>query len=166
MKMNKRITRALAALFIMLLTFSSCAPAFAKIGETYVSRVGGLRVHKSASGSSEVVGKLKKGERVIHRGTAKSWWKIETASGGTGFVYRSYLKAVEPTWKKGAYYEIAKTSRAVVRQGPRSQATKIGTIKKGTTVQLVAKQGNWGRIKLSNGNKGWVMLKFLSYQKG
>lgn len=167
MKLKRDFRRVAVAFFAMVLTFTACAsPALAKVGQTYVSRVGGLRVHKSPSGSSAVVGKLARGEKVIHRGTSKGWWRIENSDGDSGYVYRTYLKPVGQTWKKNAYYKVYKTSKATVRQGPRAQASKLGTIKRGTTVQLVSKQGKWGQVKLSNGNKGWVQLKFLTYSKG
>lgn len=167
MQFKSGFRRTVVALFVLALTFTAYAsPALAKVGQTYASRVGGLRVHSKASGSSEVVGKLARGEKVIHRGTSKGWWRIETASGATGYVYRTYLKAVGQTWKKNAYYKVYKTSKATVRQGPRAQAAKAGTLKRGTTVQLVGKQGNWGQVKLSNGNRGWVQLKFLTYSRG
>ncbi len=166
MKLKRGIQRAVIAFFILTLTLTAWAPAMAKVGQTYASRVNGLRVHRRPSGTSEVIGKLSKGEKVIHRGTSSGWWKVENASGHVGYVYRTYLKQITPTWKKNAYYRIYKTSRATVRKGPRSQAVKLGTIKRGTTVQLVAKQGNWGRVRLSNGNSGWVQLRFLTYSRG
>lgn len=167
MKRKRGFRRAAVALLVMVLTFTVyVSPALAKVGQTYVSRVGGLRVHKGPSGSTDVVGKLARGEKVIHRGTSKGWWRIENSDGDSGYVYRTYLKPVGQSWKKNAYYKVYKTSKATVRQGPRAQASKLGTVKRGTTVQLLAKQGNWGQVKLSNGNKGWVQLKFLTYSKG
>ena len=163
MKFKRGIQRAVIAFFILTLTLTAWAPAMAKVGQTYASRVSGLRVHKGPSGTSDVIGKLSKGEKVIHRGTSGGWWKVENANGAEGYVYRTYLQQVTPTWKKNAYYRVYKTSRATVRKGPRSQAGKLGTVKRGTTVQLVAKQGDWGKIKLSNGNTGWVQLRFLTF---
>ena len=159
--------RVLCTLFVAVLLLSSVSlTVSAKVGQMYVSRVGGLRAHEKALGASPVIFKLSKGEKVEHLATANGWWQIKTASGQVGYVYRTYLKSVGNPIKKNAFYKVYKTSNLTVRKAPRSIADKLGTIKRGTSLQLKAKRGNWGFVKLKNNRSGWVQLKYLSYLRG
>jgi uncharacterized protein YgiM (DUF1202 family) len=155
----QRLTAVLVVLMFLMTAFS---PALAKVGRTYVSRVNGLRVRTRGMSGSPVIGKLHRGQKVIHRGSSKGWWLIETSKGLRGYVFRTYLKPVEPQWIRNANYRIYKTRRAVVRRGPRPAADKVGTIQRGTVVKLTGKQGNWGKIRVG-ARSGWVQLKFLSF---
>lgn len=166
-KIGAKAHRLLCATIVTVLLLTSFAvPALAKVGQTYQSRVAGLRVHKSASGKSEIVFKLSKGQKVIHKATTKGWWLIKTTDGNEGYVYRTYLKQAGKPIKKNAIYKVYKITNLAVRKAPRSAADKLGSIRRGTNVQLKNKRGNWGYVKLSNGNTGWVQLKYLQYVKG
>lgn len=164
--MKRRFRRIAAALFVLVLTLSACiSPAFAKVGKTYASRVEGLRIHEKANGGSAQIGRLTRGQKVVHLASSKGWWKIQTADGKKGYVYNSYLKPVEPTWVKNGYYKVYKITKATLRSGPRSEAAKSGELKRGTIVRLLSKQGNWGKVKASSGKSGWVQLKYLTPSK-
>ncbi len=162
--MAKRMLCAVLVALTLVSVFT--VPAFAKVGQTYESRVQGLRAHAGPNGTSEIVFKLEKGEKVIHKATSKGWWFIKTKDGKEGYVYRTYLKATGNPIKKDALYKVYKITNLAVRKAPRSAADKLGTIRRGTTVQLKNKRGDWGYIKLSNGKQGWVQLKYLSYVSG
>lgn len=162
MKKKYGIRRLTAVLVILMFLMAAFSPALAKVGRTYVSRVAGLRIRSKPVMYSPVIGKLSRGQKVIHRGSHRGWWLIETNKGFKGYVYHTYLKPAEPQWIRNANYRIYKTTRAVVRSGPRPEAEKLGTIKRGTVVKLKAKQGNWGKIRLGV-RSGWVQLKFLSF---
>lgn len=159
-----KVKRLLCVICILVLSMGIFAtPAYAKVGETYASRVSGLRLHAKPDGQSEVVGRLHKGEKVVHKATSKTWWKVMAKDGTEGYVFRDYLKPLVQTIKKNAYYTVYKTSKLTVRNGPRASSDKLGTIKRGTVVRLGSKQGGWGLVKLSNGKKGWVQVKYLKY---
>ncbi|MEA4897398.1 SH3 domain-containing protein [Bacillota bacterium Meth-B3] len=141
-------------------------PASAKVGQTYKSRVQGLRVHKAPSGDSEIIFKISQKQTVIHKATVKGWWKIKTADGKEGYVYRTYLKAAGNPIKKNAIYKVYKITNLTVRKAPRSIADKLGSIRRGTQVKLQNRRGDWGFVKLANGKGGWVQLKYLNYVRG
>ena len=168
--MNEFLTKAkrmLCMVFVSVFLLSAvAAPASAKVGQTYQSRVQGLRVHQSPKGSSDIVFKLQKGQKVIHKSTSNGWWKIKTTDGQVGYVYRTYLKLFGNPIKKNAYYKVYKITNLAVRKAPRTAASKLGTVRRGASVQLKNKRGSWGYVKLSNGNTGWVQLKYLQYLRG
>ena len=161
-----RFKRAVCVVFLLVFTMTAAAvPASAKVGQTYVSRVQGLRVRRQP-GSTDVITKLKKGQKVIHKGTSSGWWLIKTEEGYTGYVYRTYLKSLAQKIVKNGFYRIYKANNVTVRKAPRSTADALGTLKRGTTVQLKAKSGDWGLVLTGAGNKGWVQLKYLQYLRG
>ena len=117
-----RMKKALCVFCVALMVFAGTAISVsAKVGQVYVSRVNGLRVRRKP-GSTEVITKLSKGEKVIHKGTDSGWWKIKTKDGYTGYVYRTYLRAASQKLVKNGYYKIYKASRVTLRQAPRAGA--------------------------------------------
>ncbi|MDO4546970.1 MAG: SH3 domain-containing protein [Clostridia bacterium] len=164
----RRIRIAVVAALIAIMTMASVTPALAKVGDVYICRVNGLRVHAKANGSSDVIGKLNKGDKVVHKATKNGgWWKIQTVDGDhIGFAYRSYFKPAGNIVKKNAYYRVYKISKATVRSGPRAISDKVATVKRGTQVQLLGKKNNWAYVKGSNGSKGWIQMKYLKYVNG
>ena len=162
-----KVRRALSAVLVALVMLSLLPlPVSAKVGQTYKSRVQGLRVHKAASGDSETIFKISQKQVVTHKATVKGWWKIKTADGREGYVYRTYLKAAGNPIKKNAIYKVYKITNLTVRKAPRSIADKLGSIRRGTQVKLQNRRGDWGLVKLANGKSGWVQLKYLNYVKG
>ncbi len=55
-----------------------------------------LKLRKSPSTSADVLSRLKNGQYVIVTAVSGNWAKVETGSGQTGYVYKTYLKRVYP----------------------------------------------------------------------
>ena len=79
MKKKCGVQRLMAVLVVLMLLMTAFSPALAKVGRTYVSRVNGLRVRTKGMSGSPVIGKLYRGQKVIHRGSSRGWWLIETS---------------------------------------------------------------------------------------
>ena len=54
-------------------------------------------------------------------------------------------------------YGIIFTPSVTVKSAPEEDGTKIFVIHEGTKVQVIENSGEWSRIALMNGNKGWIM---------
>ena len=55
-----------------------------------------LKLRKSPSTSASVLARLKNGQYVIVTAVSGNWAKVQTGSGQTGYVYKTYLKRVYP----------------------------------------------------------------------
>ncbi len=77
-----------AVVLALLLCLIPCCAALAKTGKVTASS---LRIRKSASTDSSVVGTLKQGATVTIKDSTGSWYKI-SANGKTGYVYKKYIK--------------------------------------------------------------------------
>ncbi len=157
------ITPRKVAAFILLTAFMgiSAPPASAALNKVYVCKVQGLAL-RAGPGSIDYISKLDKGDKVLHVGTKNRWWRVKTKQGYVGFVKKANLT---PTSRliKDAIYKVSKTSALKVYAAPRTQSKALGTVKRGTAVQLKTVRNDWSYVKLENGNSGWVRHKFLQF---
>ncbi len=49
-----------------------------------------------------------------------------------------------------------------IRKGPGMTYGKVAHLPEGYSVKVVKKSNGWAQIKLQNGHKGWVSMKFLA----
>jgi uncharacterized protein YgiM (DUF1202 family) len=159
-----RVRRSVLGLICLVLALSlALAPlsAAAEKGRIYKSTDNGVRIREKAQSGSAVIGKLRKGEKVIHLSTKNNWWRIKTASGLTGYVFPSNLKYYR-TYDVGKTYRASSTKGIKVYKKASSNASVKGTLTRQFTVVLLAKSGNWGLIRvIKNGKVGYVPLKNL-----
>ncbi|MDY2919704.1 MAG: phage tail tip lysozyme [Lentihominibacter sp.] len=91
-------------------------------------------------------GTYKKGKILTIVGKSGNWGKLENGY----FVYLKY------TTKYTASYKVKTTTRLNYRTGPGTKYARKGTYKKGKTLTVVSKSGNWGKLK----NGYYVYLKY------
>ena len=101
------------------------------------------------------IGKLNKGDKIEYLGESGSWGKARY-SGKTGYVYGSYVGEYTSTNTK---YVTATTLN--VRSGAGTNYSIIGSLSKGTKVEVISTTNGWSKIKY-NGSTGYVSSQYLS----
>ncbi len=136
-----------------------------------------LNVRSSGSGSSEVIGALKKGTSVNIVGVSGDWYKVQYNS-SYGYVSSKYItvngtasttpptntsntpSSTTPTSNKIGTVNLGnKTSSLNLRQNPSGNI--IGGLCSGTKVQILDNNGKWYKIN-SNGTIGYVCSDYIS----
>ena len=154
---------ALWVLCLMLIASMTFAPlgALADSGRIYKAVEGGVRIREKAQSGSNVVGKLKKGEKVICLSVKNGWYRIKTSSGLTGYVFPSNLKYYR-TYEVGKIYRASSSKGVKVYKKAVTSSGLKGTLTRKYKVVLLAKTSNWGLIRvIANGKVGYVPLKNL-----
>lgn len=92
--------------------------------------------------------------------------------GKTGYMEHRYLVAVEtegetPSGNEGFWHMVIQTGNTGslnLREQPKSGTKVLGQYANGTTVVVLEKLGDWGKV-LVEGRTGYMMLKFLAPSK-
>lgn len=151
--------------FICLVLAASLAfmplGASAAKGKIYRATEGGVRIREKAVSGSMVIGKLKKGEKVIHLSTKNNWWRIKTAKGLIGYVFPTNLKYYK-TYDVGKLYKASSAKGVKVYKKASTASGVKGTLNQKYKVVLLAKSGKWGLIRvIKNGKVGYLPLSSL-----
>ncbi len=160
-----RVRRTVLGLICLVLMASFAlapASAFAAKGKIYKATTGGVRIREKAQSGSTIIGKLKKGERVIHLSTKNRWWRVRTTNGLTGYVFPTNL-AYYRTYNVGKIYRASSAKGVKVYKKATAKAGVKGTLTRKYSVVLLAKKGNWGLIRvIKNGKVGYLPLNSLT----
>ena len=141
-------------------------------------RVNKLPVFKSASIRSKKLGSLKKGTKVYMIRWNSKWAYIEL-KGHRGYTATAALKrvanvtptvkpTVAPTPKPAsgtAIEAVVSANSVTVYKKAGSASGKLGTLKKGTVVELLAAAGKWAYIRLG-GKTGYCLMSALTKKEG
>ena len=130
-----------------------------------------LRIRKSPSTSSDVIGYLTNGEIFNIDGKEGSWYKIN-ANGKVGYIHGDYVKEVSGNsnsssnnsgsnsnldtslaGKKGTVVNVSTSLR--VRQSPGTSSSVVGSLRGGQTFEIKGKSGSWYYIN-ANGLTGYI----------
>ena len=110
---------------------------------------------------------MKKGAKVdIVAKSSNNWYKVKYGK-GFGYVYSKYVtvKSETPTTKEDVAYSATGTvkSNVYVRETASTSAKKLGVLKKGTEVTIVAKTSTeaWYKVKYNDGY-GYVSSKYVT----
>ena len=119
---------------------------------------GSLNVRKSATTSSTVVTKLKKGTYVTLISKSGSWWRISYGKGQYGYCHSDYIDELD---SKVAI--VATSSGSLnVRSGAGTNYSKVGSLPKGETVLVLLKGSSWSRILYHGSKTGYVSNQYIS----
>jgi uncharacterized protein YgiM (DUF1202 family) len=121
----------------------------------------GFNVRKTPSTSLKRLGLIKKNSNVTIVAITGDWYKIRY---GKGY---GYIKAVKNGLSITKKEQITKNRGTVVapsglnvRKSASINSPKTGWLKKGTSVTIVSKNGDWYKIKYGK-SYGWVNKKFV-----
>ena len=62
--------------------------------------------------------------------------------------------------------EIVKVDKLNVRKGPSVENDRIGSLDRGMVVEIVETNDGWNKVKLSNGEEGWINGDYTDKEKG
>ncbi|MFT8389754.1 MAG: SH3 domain-containing protein [Sporolactobacillus sp.] len=120
-----------------------------------------LNVRSEASTSGHIITTLKKGSSVSVTGTSGNWLKI-SYNGGEAFVAADYISkssdvsdasnepAASSNSSSNILYQRVTTANLNVRENASVASRILTTLKKGTTVNVTGKTGNWLQISYNN----------------
>ena len=138
----------------------------AKTGEVTTSS---LNVRSGYGTSYSKIGSLSKGSKVEIVESKNGWHKIKYET-GYGYVSGEYIKIldgsttqppVEPETPKAKTGEVT-TSSLNVRSGYGTSYSKIGSLSKGSKVEIVESKNGWHKIKYKTGY-GYVSGEYVRY---
>ena len=138
-----------------------------------------LNVRSGAGTSYSVIGSLKNGTSVEIVGTSGNWYKIKYGN-DYGYVSKDYVTLNSSsnsntgnTSNSGSTNNTPATSTTKgtvkvsdslnVRIGAGTSYSVIGSLKNGTSVEIVETSGNWYKIKYGNGY-GYVSKDYITLQ--
>ncbi len=148
--------------YVSLKSTTTTETAYESVGTTKNS----LNVRKSPSASSTRLGVLGKGAKVnVVAKTSNAWLKIKY-NGGYGYVSAQYVTLGSETTEdttETAYTANGVTKNPVnVRKSAGAGYTKLGSLKKGAKVSIVAKCANgWYKIKYGSGY-GYISGQYVT----
>ncbi|MEG0854849.1 MAG: SH3 domain-containing protein [Terrisporobacter sp.] len=149
---KKHIVAGLAVSAVMLHTGMSTSFADVEY-RTITADAVNFRSGPSTNYSS--LGKLNKGDKVKYISESGSWIKVKY-NNTTGYVYGSYVsEAIQSTDTK----YVSATSLNF-RSGASTSSSIIGSLSKGTKVEVLSESNGWSKIKY-NGQIGYVSSKYL-----
>ncbi len=127
-----------------------------------------LNVRKGASTSHTIIGSLKKGDSVeIVSSDSSGWCKIKYGS-GYGYISEQYISITSDSNNDTSssttvtHTGNVNASSLNVRDGASSNYNKLGSLARGTTINIVDKMSNgWYKIKFRNGY-GYVSGDYIT----
>ncbi len=129
-----------------------------------------LRIRKSSSTSSKIVGYLKKGNVVKVLAVKGKWARIQTPSGVKGYIYKKYLKrayiqtSAYESFTTGkiptSAIQVVATKDTFVYTKANTTATAIAGILKGETFHVLAYSSTWTYVSYG-GYEGYVPIGSL-----
>ncbi len=136
---------------------AGAAQTEAKTDDSGVVMCDQLNVRSSPWG--EIIGKLDKGKKIDILAREGEWLKIKY-NGRDAYIHSGYVStATKPSSAFMGYIDAGKLN---VRTGP--WAAIIGTLSRGTKVEILGKTGDWYKIRY-NGKDAVIHSKYVSKNK-
>ncbi|MCR4578222.1 MAG: SH3 domain-containing protein [Clostridiales bacterium] len=167
----KKVFSFIMALLIAFAMFSASA-ATIKLAHSG----GSIYLRKGAGTKYATNGTLKNGDTVTVLSKGSVWSKVKTADSRQGYVKNLYIKGNGSAYASGTtYYSKSYTgtvktkyaSSAVnLRGGAGYGQGKITTLKRGTKVNVLGKNGSWYLVETSKGTQGFIHSSYLSTKAG
>ena len=124
-----------------------------------------LRIRKSRSTSSSVLGKIPKGKIVTVTDIQKKWGKV-TYNNITGYIYMQYTKrqTTSSSSSSSSNSNYKTTDKLNLRSGRGTKYKILTTIPKGKTISVSSIKDNWGKVTYG-GKTGYCSMKYMSRVK-
>jgi len=107
----------------------------------------------------EIIGKLDKGKKIDILGREGEWLKIKY-NGRDAYIHSGYVSTA--TKPSSAFMGYINTGKLNVRTGPWAEI--IGTLSRGTKVEILGKTGDWYKIRY-NGKDAVIHSNYVSKNK-
>ncbi|MBO9129107.1 SH3 domain-containing protein [Bacillus sp. 165] len=124
-----------------------------------------LNIRQSPNTKAKVLGTLYKGNTVSYTDYNSSWVKL-TYKGKIAYVSKLYIKgstttAVNPPVQSNAFKGTVTASVLNVRTSASTTAKIVGTLKKGTVVEITKSANGWYYVTAGN-VKGWCSAQYIT----
>ncbi len=151
----KRLALTAAALII------SASAAFADSFFVKQTSDGFLNVRSGPGTNFEILREIYPGDQVTSLEKKGRWHRVRLPGGGTGWVSGNFLQEIS-SWS-GDIRVVIQTSDGFLnlRAGPGTGNGIIRRIYPGDQVKVLGASGNWLRVRVLNGPKGWVHKAYV-----
>ncbi|HHX72200.1 MAG TPA: SH3 domain-containing protein, partial [Clostridiales bacterium] len=109
-----------------------------------------VNVRSGAGTSYSVVGSVRKGESVVVLETLSGWYKIRLKSGQTGYISAEYATIQPATPDPETKTGLVTGSYVNIRIGPSTSTQSLGTVPRGSQVEILGKENGWYLVRLSD----------------
>lgn len=157
--MKRKFIKSLICLLLVMATLCGTITASAA-SMAYILKVNASSVRmREDAGESEVITKLRKGEKVVYWGERKhSYYLVGTASGEVGYVYKEYLSAYGTVKQSMLYYT---DSRIDFYRKSGDSLRRNGSLSSDELLLVFRKNGDWAYVKTLSGRSGYVKLSSI-----
>ncbi|MDP4094944.1 MAG: SH3 domain-containing protein [Bacillota bacterium] len=173
--MNRTAKVLLTSIVLLLALLLGTGFSYAQSTQKGTVTTQALRLRSGPGLSYGAVGELQKGQTVSIIGQSGNWLKVQTNSGKTSWVDGRYIKKASAVTSNATVSASAKpasgqsrnvtTAILYMRSGPGTTYKVVGSLKRGQSVVLLDKSGNWAKVQTSSGKVSWVNSKYLSVSK-
>ena len=116
--------------------------------------------------SYDSCGTVKDGDAITVVSRGSIWSKVRTSGGKTGYIKNLYIKDGNTSYASGTSYfksgvAAVTTANVNLRSGASTATSVITTLKKGTEVTELGKNGSFYLVKDKDGVQGYVSGKYL-----
>ena len=169
-----RAKRIFACLAVVVLLAASLP--LTALAETYATVISFDLLHLRAGAGSEyaIIGKYRRGTRVVILKDGKRWARVRTPDKKVGYMYKQYLSAYTTSGSSSGSSSSSSSSRtwtgvAYIKSGigpvnMRKQASVnsklLDQLPGGTMVTVLSQGSTWSRVRY-NGTLGWIKTKYL-----
>lgn len=127
---------------------------------------GALNLRKGPGTGYASLGTLHDGDHITVLSYGDVWSKIKTDSGKVGYIKNLYIKDGNTSYASGTSYfksgvAAVTTANVNLRSGASTATSVITTLKKGTEVTELGKNGSFYLVKDKDGVQGYVSGKYL-----
>ncbi|MCD7032984.1 SH3 domain-containing protein [Metabacillus sp. GX 13764] len=139
--------------------FTSVKAASSKAnGRTGTVSASSLNVRDSASANGKSAGTISQGTTVSVLEESGSWYKISFSGGLTGWVSAEYIDTRESTQTASSNKETLTilAGGTNIRSLASTSSSIIASADKGDTFQVLGKEGDWFKVALASGQRGYV----------
>lgn len=132
-------------------------------GTIKVRTTASVNVRKSASQTADKIGTASAGTTfVLIEEMINGWSKIKYEK-SEGFIKTEYLEKLENVDDLSVIGKATATTGLNVRSEPNQTSTKLGTLSRGQTVELIIIQDGWCKIKFK-GQVGYVKADYVTIE--
>ncbi|MDR3224912.1 MAG: SpoIID/LytB domain-containing protein [Clostridiales Family XIII bacterium] len=121
-----------------------------------------LNVRSGPATTYQVIGAMKKDDKVTITGKSGNWYRIKYGT-GLGYVSKQYVK-ITKTVKKSAYpfkgKVKIKSGKLTIRSGAGTKYKNLGSLKKNKTVTIKGAKGSWYRITYK-GKNAYILKTYI-----
>ena len=163
MKRSKFSIVLAAALLVCLLLPAAASAATVKLA--YGD--GALYLRSGPGKEYKDVGTVHNGDYIEVLDSGKTWAKVKTSDGKTGYIKRLYINDTDSKYAAGtSYYSdrytVYTTANVNLRYGASTDTKPITTLNKGTKLTVLGKNGGFYLVVTGDGTQGYVSTSYVS----